>query len=81
MAVVYLKSYMSFMRVLIMVDMFILIYIPFVVCFSSGYFLSNFSQNFVFYYGICGFMYIWAIITIVGIAIHWILNLTEKSKR
>lgn len=41
--VVYLKNYFSFIRILIITYMFVLIYIPFIIGFSSGYFLSNFN--------------------------------------
>jgi hypothetical protein len=61
--------------------MFVLIYIPFIIGFTSGYFLSNFNKDFVYYYAISGFIYIWLIITFVGISIHLVLNLTEKSKK
>ena len=79
--VVLLKTYVSFVRVLIVTDLFVMVYIPFIMSFSSGYFLSNFSKEYLFYYTIWGFLYIWIIITIVGVSIHWILNLTEKSKK
>jgi hypothetical protein len=77
----YVKQYLSFVRTLIISYKFLLIYLPFVAIFSSGYFLSSFSYTYLYYYSICGFIYIWLIITIVGVSIHWILNLTEKSKK
>ena len=76
-----LRSHVWFVRVLIVTYIFVLIYIPFMVGFSCGYFLTDFSKDYLFYYSICGFLYIWLVITIVGVSIHWILNLTEKSKK
>lgn len=80
-AVIYLCSYFNFLRAFIISTFSFLIYFPFIVCFCSGYFLESFSDDYMYYYVVGGFLYIWVIITVIGLATHWILNLTEKSKK
>jgi hypothetical protein len=79
--VVYLSSYSVFLRGLIITTLFLLIYFPFIAMFSTGYFFTSFSESYLYYYAIGGFLYIWFLITLVGLSTHWILNLTEKSKK
>lgn len=47
----------------------------------AGYFFSNFSSTYFYYYTLGGFIYLWLVITAAGTAIHLVLNLTEKSKK
>jgi hypothetical protein len=81
MAVIYLESYYSFIRVLLVTVFFVFIYLPFVSLFISGEYYSAFSQTYFYYFVLGGFFYIWLLITLAGTAIHFVLNLTEKSKK
>lgn len=81
MAVIYMWHYCCFMRVLLLSVFFVFIYLPFISFFISGYYFTNFSQSYFYYYAIGGFFYIWLLITLAGAAIHSVLNLTEKSKK
>ena len=75
-AIINLPNYFCFIRFLIISVFFILIYYPFGTIFISGYYLTNFSNNYFYYFGMVGFFYIWIIITAVGTSIHLVLNLT-----
>ena len=77
----YLRAYSNFLCAALLSAFFLMIYLPFVSVFFAGYCLSENSSNFLFYYAVVGFFYIWLVITLVGVAIHLLLNLTEKSKK
>ncbi len=74
--IVYMRSYQIFMRSATITIFFVLIYLPFIVIFMSGYFYTGLSSTYLYYFSIAGFFYIWLVITLVGVFIHWLLNLT-----
>ena len=78
---VYFKHFQNIFRVFIISSFFLLIYIPFITVFVSGYYLTSFSQRYLYYYSLSGFFYIWLIITIFGVGIHLVLNLSAKSNK
>lgn len=80
-AVVRLPTYFSFLRALLVIIFFAFVYLPFISGFMAGYFLSDFSSTYFYYYTLGGFIYLWLVITAAGTAIHLVLNLTEKSKK
>ena len=49
--------------------------------FTVFFFMANFSKSYLFYAAVMGFAYLTITSIILGIFVHAILNLTEKSKR
>lgn len=76
-----LPTYFNFLRALLVIIFFAFIYLPFISGFMAGYFFSDFSSTYFYYYTLGGFIYLWLVITAAGTAIHLVLNLTEKSKK
>jgi len=81
MAVVYLPTYFHFLRVLMISIFFVFVYLPFITIFIAGYYYFSFSTEYFYYYSLGGFFYIWLLLTLVGVFIHWVLNLTAKSQK
>jgi hypothetical protein len=81
MAVVYLPVYSHFLRVSIISFFFVFVYLPFVTVFIAGYYSSSFAPDYLYYYTLGGFFYIWLLLTLIGVAVHWVLNLTAKSQK
>ncbi len=74
----YLANYRHFMLLIVIYSGYYALFYPFIFIAEYGYFVTGLSRSFLGRYAAIAFFVLCCLSMLIGLSIHYILNLTEK---